>query len=244
MNTRDSSNCGKGTLFLRKVPTSDFFKEPFIVKKEKELERKRAQSMTKRPGTKITPRTEVEKPKTTTTPASPNKEQPSIVKKSNQPPVKKPAPPAEKETQPPVTSKMTIDSSHKKSTIKRPSIPVPKEIASRTNELVKTIFTAPGKITVNLYDNGTIDNDTVSVFLNNKLMVSKKRLTATPIELSFDINEDDPELELVMVAENLGEIPPNTSLMVVKAEGKQYEVRITSTEQKNAVVRFRLSENP
>ena len=41
-----------------------------------------------------------------------------------------------------------------------------------------------------------------------------------------------------MVAENLGEIPPNTSLMIVKAGDKEYEVRITSTEQKNAVVKF------
>ena len=45
--------------------------------------------------------------------------------------------------------------------------------------------------------------------------------------------------ELVMVAENLGEIPPNTSLMIVNAEGNRYEIRITSTEQKNAVVQFR-----
>lgn len=244
MNTRDSSNCGKGTLFLRKVPTSDFFKEPFIIKKEKELEKKRSQSTAKKPGTKITPRSEEVKPKPSTTPSITKKDPPATVKKSNQPPVPKPLPPAEKETQPPVARKMTIDSSNKKSTIKRPSIPVPKEIASRTNELVKTIVSGPGKIYVNLYDNGTIDNDTVSVFLNNRLMVSKKRLTASPIVLTFDINEEDPELELVMVAENLGEIPPNTSLMVVKAEGKQYEVRITSTEQKNAVVRFRLGENP
>jgi len=42
-----------------------------------------------------------------------------------------------------------------------------------------------------------------------------------------------------MVAENLGEIPPNTSLMVVKAGKQQYEVRITSTEQKNAVIVFK-----
>jgi hypothetical protein len=47
-----------------------------------------------------------------------------------------------------------------------------------------------------------------------------------------------------MVAENLGEIPPNTSLMVVKAGDQQYEVRITSTEQKNALVRFKLREAP
>ncbi len=42
-----------------------------------------------------------------------------------------------------------------------------------------------------------------------------------------------------MVADNEGEIPPNTSLMIVKAGDKEYEVRITSTEQKNAVVIFK-----
>jgi hypothetical protein len=45
--------------------------------------------------------------------------------------------------------------------------------------------------------------------------------------------------ELIMVADNLGDIPPNTSLMVVKAGDKQYEVSIASTEQKNAVVIFK-----
>ena len=33
MNTRDSSDCGRGTLFLRKVPVSDFYKEPFLANK-------------------------------------------------------------------------------------------------------------------------------------------------------------------------------------------------------------------
>jgi hypothetical protein len=52
------------------------------------------------------------------------------------------------------------------------------------------------------------------------------------------MDEDDAEHELVMVADNLGRIPPNTSLMLVSAGDKRYEVRITSNEQKNAVVRF------
>src|SRR5258708_34708948 len=36
MNVRDSSNCGRGSVFLRKVSSSDFYKEPFLVKKEKD----------------------------------------------------------------------------------------------------------------------------------------------------------------------------------------------------------------
>src|SRR6185436_8413349 len=38
MNTRDSTNCGRGTVFLRRVVTSDFYKEPFLAKREKEKE--------------------------------------------------------------------------------------------------------------------------------------------------------------------------------------------------------------
>ncbi len=116
---------------------------------------------------------------------------------------------------------------------------VPRELRTRTNELVKTIYTNSKEITVNLYDNGTIDNDTISVYLNNALVINKQRLTEKPISFKFTLDEDEDEHEVVMVAENLGEIPPNTSLMVVRAGDKRYEVRITSTEQKNAVVVFK-----
>src|SRR6266700_3581034 len=36
MNTSDSSNCGRGTVFLRKVTTSDFYEEPFLLKHNKQ----------------------------------------------------------------------------------------------------------------------------------------------------------------------------------------------------------------
>ena len=53
MNTRDSSNCGRGTVFLRRVVTSDFYKEPFLVKREKEKEE--ALKKEKETPTKVTP---------------------------------------------------------------------------------------------------------------------------------------------------------------------------------------------
>ena len=89
-----------------------------------------------------------------------------------------------------------------------------------------------------IYDNGEIDDDTISVFLNKRLILSSKRLTANPLVLNFTM-DDDEDQELTMVAENLGRIPPNTSLMIVEAGDQRFEVRITSTEQKNAVVRFK-----
>ena len=53
------------------------------------------------------------------------------------------------------------------------------------------------------------------------------------------MDESNPDHELIMVAENMGRIPPNTSLMIVTAGDQRFEVRITSTEQKNAMVRFK-----
>src|SRR5580698_10457202 len=39
MNVKDSTNCGHGTVFLRKVATSDFYEEPFLIERKKELEK-------------------------------------------------------------------------------------------------------------------------------------------------------------------------------------------------------------
>jgi len=45
-----------------------------------------------------------------------------------------------------------------------------------------------------------------------------------------------------MVADNLGEIPPNTSVMIINAAGVRYEVFISSTEQRNAKVVIELKK--
>ncbi len=75
--------------------------------------------------------------------------------------------------------------------------------------------------------------------MDKKLVLSKKRLTAAPLTLKMKMDDDNPEHEITMVAENLGRIPPNTSLMIVETGDNRYDVRITSTEQKNAVIRFK-----
>ena len=241
INTRDSMNCGRGVVFLRKVPTSDFYKEPFLVTREKEKERAAKKPVTAKTTPATTPNKTIAK-STVKTPSTtkPSTNKPAATTKA--PVVKKPVP---KSTAPPQGT--TVQTQRQKApsldSIKKveskPIAITPKVLLNRENELVKTIETSSKEITINLYDNGTIDNDTVSVYLDKKLVVSKQRLTGKPISIKFELDEDNVYHELVMVAENLGEIPPNTSLMVVKAGSKQYEVRITSNEQKNAVVIFK-----
>lgn len=117
-------------------------------------------------------------------------------------------------------------------------------IEQRTKRYIEVIELDVPQFKVELYDNGQVDGDTISLFFNNKLMVAQKRLSTTPISLDLVLDRNKPDNELVMYAENLGSIPPNTALMVVTARDKRYEVNITSTEDVNGAVRFRLKQQP
>lgn len=111
------------------------------------------------------------------------------------------------------------------------------KFGKRNNTVLQTISVEHKTIKVDLYDNGEVDGDSISLFYNGKLLLSRKRLSEKAISLTIDV-EDDIENELVMYAENLGTIPPNTALMVVTDGKKRYEVRITSDLQKSGVINF------
>ena len=121
-------------------------------------------------------------------------------------------------------------------------VPVPAVLKSRTNELLKTLTVNHNTIEMRIYDDGAIDNDTVSVYYDNKLLISKARISDLPVTAKITVEPSDHPHQLVMVAENLGDIPPNTSLLVVVDGEKRYEERIISTEQKNVVINFQYQE--
>lgn len=126
--------------------------------------------------------------------------------------------------------------------IQQKSLLVPEVLRTRTNNVVKTIEMPATDILVELYDNGEIDGDTVTVYHNNQLLVNRAGISTKPVSFKIKIDTQHPYHELVMVANNLGSIPPNTSLMVVTAGNKRYEVFISSSEKQNAAVVFDLKE--
>jgi hypothetical protein len=122
-------------------------------------------------------------------------------------------------------------------TQKRNIFPTPPSIlTTRENPLAKRIETEAGEIRIELYDNGEIDGDTVTIYHNNSLVKAHAGLSGNPITFTISVNPAHPHHELVMVADNLGSIPPNTSVMIITAGGNRYEVFISSNEQKNARV--------
>jgi hypothetical protein len=231
LGIKRGGNCGGGRLFLRKVPTSDFYVEPFL----------RTKPPTTKPSEPVTKKT----PPKETTPQKPaaKKSNPPVTA-TKKPPVKEPAvqPKAKKDTLHEIIHE-PIRPQVSDKPVDRPVIKLPASTRSRSNELIQTLTVQNSEVKITLYDNGEIDDDTISVYLDNKLVLASKRLSATPLSLTINMEQDGEEHVLVMVAENLGRIPPNTSLMIVNDGQKRYEVRVTSTSQKNAMVRFRYKGN-
>ena len=93
-------------------------------------------------------------------------------------------------------------------------------------------------IELRFYDNAEIDGDSISLFLNGNLIFQHIRLTASAYTIKLSVNELLNNNELVMVAENLGSIPPNTSYMLAIVDNKRYEAMLRSSEESSAVIRL------
>ncbi len=57
--------------------------------------------------------------------------------------------------------------------------------------------------------------------------------------IPISVKELAEDNELIMVAENLGSIPPNTSYMVAIVGDKRYEAKLASTENSSALIRLK-----
>src|SRR5450432_127656 len=204
VNLHDTSNnCGKGIVFLHRVAVSDFHKEPFLVKKEEELLaiNKAKTGKNKEVAVSHSDKTAVPLKKVTA---------PVQMKDKNA--VVRTAPKKQESIQKNSTA-LIMDQSHtlpdSTKKIVQPDLPVkiPIVLQSRTNELLKTITVNHNTIELRIYDDGAIDNDTVSVYYDNKLLISNARLSDQAITVQIAVEPSDKPHELVMVAENLGDIP-------------------------------------
>jgi hypothetical protein len=115
---------------------------------------------------------------------------------------------------------------------------IEEEFKIRERVIATTIPLSGETIELRFYDNAQIDGDSISLFLNNKLIFQHIRLTAAPYTIKLPISELDDINELVMVAENLGSIPPNTSYMLAIVNNQRYEAMLKSTEESSAVIKL------
>ena len=99
-------------------------------------------------------------------------------------------------------------------------------------------------IELRFFDNVQVDGDSITLFLNDKMIFTHIRLTEKPFVIKLPVKELNDSNELTMVAENLGSIPPNTAYMVAIVGDKHYDVNLSSTEETSGMIRLRKAAHP
>ncbi|MDE3236586.1 MAG: OmpA family protein, partial [Bacteroidota bacterium] len=113
-------------------------------------------------------------------------------------------------------------------------------LTKRINKTPIPIYTAADSVTIEIYDSGIHDNDSVSVIYNKRLVVDRKELMVDrPIKFVVKVDKNPKNNELVVVAENLGTEPPNTAVLVITDKyNKRQEVMLSTDLTHNEVVYF------
>jgi hypothetical protein len=119
---------------------------------------------------------------------------------------------------------------------KKPEIQ--KSFEERRKVLTIDIPLKGDSIEISFYDNAEIDGDSISLFLNSRMQFEHVRLSEKAYTLKFAIKDLNEVNELVMVAENLGAIPPNTSYMIAYVNGERITANLESTENSSAMIRL------
>lgn len=117
------------------------------------------------------------------------------------------------------------------------------DVATRQNIVQQTVYFSSDSLQLSLYDNGEVDGDTVSVLMNGKIIMAKEGLSTNAVRKTIYTSHDTDSIELVMYAENLGTIAPNTGLLVVHDGKSIYEIRFSGDLQKNAAIILRRRKN-
>jgi hypothetical protein len=95
-----------------------------------------------------------------------------------------------------------------------------------------------GTIRLDFYDNAEIDGDSITVKVNNRVVLTHQRLGLKPLTAFIRVDAYNTFHEVEMIAENLGSIPPNTAVLIVTAGEQHYRLSLSSTEAKAARIRF------
>lgn len=150
-----------------------------------------------------------------------------------------------KELQPPVTKnedshERVISKNEEANKISDSSLmakAIAKKISNRKIETIRTVGIVQDSLVLSLYDNGAVDGDTISVFVNGKLVISKVRLLAKGYNKTIHLTpEMGDSIQIIMYAENLGEIAPNTGLLVIRDGDINYEIRFSGDLKRNSAI--------
>lgn len=133
--------------------------------------------------------------------------------------------------------KVKEDKTKTESTTVVPKNDVPSTLSykERKNHLQQTVDITSDSLFLSFYDNGVVDGDSISVYLNDQQVIGSTKLKSVATKQTIYVGGMS-EVRLLLVAENLGTIPPNTGLLVIRDGDKTYQVNFTADMQTNASI--------
>jgi len=98
----------------------------------------------------------------------------------------------------------------------------------------KTINVKAKELLIKVWDDGQVDEDTISLLVNNRLILENHKLDKEKYELTIQLTKTHNYIELK--AENLGNIPPNTAAISISDGKSERKIELSSTYEVNDAV--------
>lgn len=119
----------------------------------------------------------------------------------------------------------------------QPVVTAAEDLEHRKVETIRTVEITEDSLVFTLYDNGAVDGDTVSVLLNGEVIMPRVGLSVVPHTKTIKLTpEMGDSIKVIMYAENLGSIPPNTGLLIIREGDKYYQIRFSGDLKKNSAI--------
>ena len=139
--------------------------------------------------------------------------------------------------------KVTAPVAVEQNLVKADIFKINEDFKKRKQIVSKQIEVSSDSLRLSFYDNAEVDGDSISVFLNGKLVMAHQALSERAFNVYLELDTSKEINEVSMFAENLGRYPPNTALMVISDGDKRYETFLSSDFKGNATIRLKLKRN-
>ncbi|MCH2198821.1 MAG: hypothetical protein MK081_08550 [Flavobacteriales bacterium] len=108
------------------------------------------------------------------------------------------------------------------------------ELASRQNRPSKEIAVKTDRLVIKLWDNGTIDGDTVSVMVNGRYILKEHALTDKRKKIKIKLVEGSNSI--IIIAHNEGSVSPNTAACLVRSGWRREEFVVSTGLDRNSSI--------
>jgi hypothetical protein len=106
--------------------------------------------------------------------------------------------------------------------------------------IINTLEFLEDSVHVEIYDNGVVDGDEITLYVNKGVLFRNKILSDKPLQFDLD-GKIFSTYDLQFFANSLGSMPPNTGLIIISTATERKEVTFASDFSKTSSLRVKMN---